>query len=110
MAVESLGQRLRALREAEAVSLAQFAERLDVSRQHLYMLESGRKRVSPLRAVKFARALEQDEVYFLQLALQELVDDAGLAATVEVISRREGNPRRPSGSSPGAVEAHPRCR
>jgi plasmid maintenance system antidote protein VapI len=80
----TFGQMLAAIREAEEQSLAQFASRLAVSRQHLHQLESGQKHVSPERAVRFARILGHSEVYFVQLAPQDLVDDAGVSAKVEV--------------------------
>ena len=80
----TFGQLLSAIREADEQSLAQFASRLGISRQHLHQIESGQKRVSPERAVRFARVLGHSEVYFVQLALQDLVDDAGVSARVEV--------------------------
>lgn len=80
----SFGQLLAALRESEEHSLSQFATRLGVSRQHLHQLEAGQKRVSPERAVRFARALGHSEIYFVQLALQDLVNDAGVTAHVVV--------------------------
>jgi transcriptional regulator with XRE-family HTH domain len=80
----TFGQLLAAIREADEQSLSQFASRLGISRQHLHQLESGQKRVSPERAVRFARILGHNEVYFVQLALQDLVDDAGVSAKVEV--------------------------
>lgn len=42
------------------------------------------QRVSPERAVRFARILGHSEVYFVQLALQDMVDEAGVDAKVEV--------------------------
>ena len=80
----TFGQMLGALRECEEESLSQFASRLGVSRQHLHQLESGQKRVSPERAVRYARILQQSELVFLQLALQDLVDESGLSAKVEI--------------------------
>jgi len=80
----SFGQLLAALRQSEEQTLNQFATRLGVSRQHLHQLEAGQKRVSPERAVRFARALGHSEIYFVQLALQDLVNDAGVPARVVV--------------------------
>jgi transcriptional regulator with XRE-family HTH domain len=80
----TFGQLLAAAREADEQSLAQFAGRLGISRQHLHQLESGQKRVSPERAVHFARILGHNELYFVQLALQDLLDDAGVQARIEV--------------------------
>ena len=85
----SFGQLLSALRESEEQTLIQFATRLGVSRQHLHQLEAGQKRVSPERAVRFARALGHSELYFVQLALQDLVNDAGVPARVEVKATTE---------------------
>ena len=80
----NFGQLLGSTRESEQESLAQFARRLGVSRQHLHQIEKGEKRVSPERAVRFAVSLGQSEVYFVQLALQDMVNDAGLDATVRL--------------------------
>ncbi len=80
----TFAQLLAAIREADEQSLAQFAARLDISRQHLHQLESGHKRVSPERAVRFAQVLGYDELYFVQLALQDMLDDTGVSAKVEV--------------------------
>ena len=80
----TFGQLLAAIRQTEELSLANFASRLDISRQHLHQLESGQKRVSPERAVRFAQVLGYSELYFIQLALQDLVDEAGIDAKVEV--------------------------
>ncbi len=80
----TFGQLLEAIREADGQSLSQFANRLGISRQHLHQLESGVKRVSPERGVRFAHSLGYNEIYFVQLALQDLVDDAGVSAKVEV--------------------------
>ncbi len=40
--------------------------------------------VSPKRAVGFARILGYSEAQFVRLALQDLVEDAGLDLTVQV--------------------------
>lgn len=80
----TFAQLLSSLRQAEDATLVQFADRLEISRQHLHQLENGQKRVSPERAIRFARALGQSEAFFLQLALQDLVNDSGIRASIEV--------------------------
>jgi transcriptional regulator with XRE-family HTH domain len=80
----TFAQLLSSIRESDQQSLAQFAARLDISRQHLHQLESGAKRVSPERAMRFAQILGYNELYFVQLALQDIVDDIGIHAKVEV--------------------------
>lgn len=82
--VLTFGQLLASLRQADDAGLAQFAATLGVSRQHLHQLETGQKSVSPERAVRFARLLGQSESYFLQLALQDLANDSGIKASVQV--------------------------
>ena len=64
--------------------LDQFAELLGVSRSHLCDIEQGRRSVSPERAARFARALEQSEAQLVRLALQDQIRAAGLRLTVEV--------------------------
>jgi plasmid maintenance system antidote protein VapI len=80
----TFGQLLASLRQADEAGLAQFASTLGISRQHLHQLETGQKSVSPERAVRFARLLGQSESFFLQLALQDLANDSGITANVQV--------------------------
>lgn len=80
----TFGQLLLSQREAEEASAPQFAAKLGISRQHLHQLEVGEKRVSPERAVRFARLLGQSEASYLQLALQDLANDSGIEAPFEV--------------------------
>lgn len=72
-----------ATREGEGLSQSEFARLLGISKSHLSDIECGRKAVSPDRAVRFARALKMSEAQFLRLALQEIVDRAGLRFRVE---------------------------
>ena len=80
----TFGQLLASLRQADEAGLEQFATTLAISRQHLHRLETGQKSVSPERAVRFARLLGQSESYFLQIALQDLANDSGITASVQV--------------------------
>lgn len=82
----TLGRALSAIRESESESLAQFAQRLGISRSNLSDLEHGRRSLSLQRASEFARALGQSEAQFVRLALQDQVRDAGLKLRVEVIA------------------------
>jgi len=70
-------------REGAEAPQTEFARLLAISKSHLSDIECGRKAVSPDRAVRFARALKQSEAQFLRLALQDLVDRAGLRFRVE---------------------------
>ena len=69
---------LLAHRQGEELSQAEFARLLGISKSHLSDIECGRKAISPDRAARFARALELSEAQFVRLALQDIVDRAGL--------------------------------
>lgn len=81
----TLGGLLRAIRQGEEASQADFARQLGISRSHLCDIEKGRKTVSLRRASQFARMLGYSEAQFARLALQELVEEAGLELTVQVV-------------------------
>jgi transcriptional regulator with XRE-family HTH domain len=72
------------IRKGEEMTLEAFAKLLGVSRQHLCDIEKGRRRVSPERAAKWARVLGYSETTMVQLALQYMVEEAGLKMKVSV--------------------------
>lgn len=80
----TLGGLLEAIRLGEEASLAAFAKELRVSRSHLCDIEKGRKSVSPARAARFARILGYPEDQFVRLALQAMIEEAGLKLNVRV--------------------------
>lgn len=80
----TLGGAIAAIRESEGESLAQFAEKLGISRTHLSDIEHGRRSVSLGRAAQFASALDQNQAQFVRLALQDQVREAGLKLRVDV--------------------------
>ena len=77
---------LLAHRQAEELSQADFARLLGISKSHLSDIECGRKAISPDRAARFARALELSEAQFVRLALQDIVDRAGLRFKVQAVA------------------------
>lgn len=80
----TLGSLLVAIREGEGLSQAAFARTLELSRSHLCDLEKGRKAASPARAAKWASVLGYSQAQFVRLALQDLVEEAGLRLKVSV--------------------------
>ena len=80
----TLGGALSAIRETEGESLAQFAQRLGISRSHLSDIEHGRRSISLQRASEFALALGHHQAQFVRLALQDQVRNAGLKFRVNV--------------------------
>ncbi len=79
-----LGKLIEAIRLGEQLSQAAFAKKLKISRSHLNDIEKGNKAVSPQRAARFAKALHHSEERFVELALQEIIDESGLKLTVAV--------------------------
>lgn len=80
----TLGALLESMRLGEGMSQAAFAKKLRVSPSHLCDIEKGRKLVSPERAARFARVLGRSQQQFVRLALQELIDEAGLKMKVDI--------------------------
>jgi transcriptional regulator with XRE-family HTH domain len=80
----TMGELLRALRKSEAQTQEEFASLLEVSKQHLCDIEKGRKSVTPGRAALFATRLGQPPAYFIQIALQEELRNAGLKLKIKV--------------------------
>lgn len=74
----TFGSNLRSIRMAEELTQEQFAEKLDISAQHLCAIEKGNKSVSVERAALWAEYLGDSEKLFVQLALQDAVCRAGL--------------------------------
>lgn len=80
----TLARLLHSIRLGNEMTLSDFAEKLNISKQHLCDIEKGRKVVSPERAAKFAVLLGYSKEQFVTLSLQALVDEANLGLKVEV--------------------------
>ena len=74
----TIGKLLRAIREGEEMSQAQFAEKLGISRHNLSDIENERRGVSPKKAVEFAKKLRYSKQAFLQLALEDQLKRDGI--------------------------------
>lgn len=70
----TLSALLYAIRLGEEMSQTEFALRLGISKSHICDIEKGRKHVSPMRAMQFARILGHSEEQFVRLALQDIVN------------------------------------
>ena len=80
----TLGGPLESIRLSEDMSRAEFSKKLRVSASHLCDIKKGRKVVSPERAARFAKILGRSQQQFVRLALQALVNEAGLKMKVDV--------------------------
>ena len=65
------------LRECDALSHAEMARKLGISRQNLYAIERG-KAVSVARAASFAKRLGQSTKYFVMVAIGDELRRAGI--------------------------------
>ncbi len=88
----SIGSFLRSWRLAEDISQREFAESLSMSAANLCDIEKGRKGVSPQKAAEIARLIGYSEKVLVELALKELLEEAGLAWEVSLVktARRAG--------------------
>lgn len=75
---------LLSLRLSDEISQSEFARMLGISRQQLCDIEKGRRQVNLDKAADFAEALGYPKAHFVKLALQSLVEDAGLNLRVDV--------------------------
>ncbi len=80
----TLAKYLKAIRESDEMTQVEFAEKLGISKANLNDIEKGRKLISPERAARFAGLLGYSAPQFVALALQGVVDHAGLKFKVEV--------------------------
>ena len=82
----TLGSFLQAVREGEEMSQTAFAAKLGISKSHLSDVETGRKAVSPIRAARWAEILGYSCQQFVQLALQDELERAGLRYKINLIA------------------------
>lgn len=83
----TLGKLLWAIRMADDLSQIEFAEKLNMSKQHLCDIEHNRKYISPKLAALYAEKLGYSKEQFIRLSLQDMVDREGLNVYVDVKSK-----------------------
>lgn len=91
----TFGRMIRSIREGEDLSLADFAEQLNVSRTNLSDIEHGRRTVSVARAMEWATKLGYHPQQFVALTLQADIDKAGLLGYEVRLAKLEPPPARP---------------
>jgi len=80
----TFGRLIEAYRLGEEMSQKDFAKFLKISPASLCDLEKGRRIPSPQRAAHIARKLKEPEAFWIQLALQGHLDEAGINLKVSV--------------------------
>ncbi len=69
-------------REKSGLQASAFAEKLGISANRLTNIEKGKVDVLPADAAEYAKILKQSEEQFVRLALQDMIDRAGLNYTL----------------------------
>jgi transcriptional regulator with XRE-family HTH domain len=80
----TIGLFLLTIRECEEISQKDFAEKLGISRQYLCDIEQDRRSVSLEKAATFAKKTGYSEDQMIRLALQDLINKAGLSYNVDI--------------------------
>lgn len=80
----TLGSAIWSIRTSDEISQIEFAEKLGVSKQYLCDLEHDRKSISLKQAVKFAKLLEHPVITFVQLAIQDQLNNERLKLKVNL--------------------------
>jgi transcriptional regulator with XRE-family HTH domain len=80
----SFGRALAAIRQVEDLTQVTFAKKLGISTAHLCDLEKGRRFVSAERAAHLAKRMGHPAEYWVKLAIQDQIDQAGLKLKVAV--------------------------
>ena len=81
----TFGMAVEALRESAGISQVAFAKKLGLSKAYLCDVEKGRRPATIERAIRIAKALGQPPQFFVKLALQSQLDEAGVKMQVEII-------------------------
>lgn len=74
----SFGRLLHSIRLGEEKTLREFSKILKISAQHLSDIEHDRRFVSPERAARFANLLGYSEIQFVELSIQDQLNQSGL--------------------------------
>src|SRR3989338_1624008 len=80
----TLGNMLWSIRLCDEKTQIEFSKMLGVSSQYLCDIEHGRKAISPKVAEQFAKKLGYLPAQFVELAIQDMLNQAKIRMTVEV--------------------------
>ena len=75
---------LESHRKCEELSQKDFAKMLKISPSSLCDIEKGRRIPSPRRAAKIAKLIDEPEIFWIRLALQDMLKHEQLDYTVSV--------------------------
>lgn len=85
----TLGQLIWAIRHTDyECNQVEFAKKLGISKQQLCDIEHNRKSISPAMASEYAQKLNYSTDQFIRMALQGMLDRAGLDFLVDIEPRQ----------------------
>lgn len=90
----TLGTMLRASRECEGMTQAEFARLLNISQQKLCDIEKGRKFISARLAAEFAKKLGDSPEFFVIQCLQDELDRNKINIKLSVVKRGRAHHQR----------------
>lgn len=82
----TFGRFVKAFRESDNISQADYAKMLKLTRANLCDIEKGRRFVSPMLAAKLAKAMGVSEAAMIQLTLEDQLRKGRLHYKVELKS------------------------
>jgi transcriptional regulator with XRE-family HTH domain len=82
----TFGSVLRNIRFRDDLTQVEMANILGISKAKLCDLEKGRRQVSLLKAIEFAKALKDSPDYFVKVIIDDQLHEAGLKFEVELKS------------------------
>jgi len=82
----TFGSVLRSIRVRDDLTQVELAKILGISKAKLCDLEKGRRQVSLLKAIEFAKALKDSPDYFVKVVIDDQLHEAGLNLEVELKS------------------------
>lgn len=91
----TFGAALRAHRMSEDMSQVELARLMDMSKAQLCDIEKERRTVSPERAAQFAKVLGYSVEHFVQLAIEDQLQKAGLQLHVHIESPKHTSWKQP---------------
>lgn len=77
---------LRAYRTREDLTQQELAEKLGVTKSYISDLENKRRLVTVEQATIFAKKLKEPEKIWVEVALQDMLNRAGVAGTVKIVA------------------------
>ena len=78
---------IKSIREAEEMTLEDFATLLGTTKQNLHTFEKGLRMISVTKAIEWAKKLGYPQQQFVQLAFQDILEKEGMKKYIVTVSK-----------------------